>query len=123
MKIELYFSDYYGVDASVLQGYGAFNPSLVSDLPLFIDPSVAACPGTGGTDMSASTRGATAASARATVAGPDPTGSPRGSSPRTVYGLPRSCQLSSRTSTSKCFAASRMLAKARSRSASLTSCT
>ena len=38
MKIELYFSDYYGVGESVLEEYGAFNVSVVSDLPLFIDP-------------------------------------------------------------------------------------
>jgi hypothetical protein len=38
MKIELYFSDYYGVEESTLEEYGAFNISLVSDLPLFIDP-------------------------------------------------------------------------------------
>jgi hypothetical protein len=38
LKIELYFSDYFGVKESALKRYGAFNISLVSDLPLFIDP-------------------------------------------------------------------------------------
>jgi len=38
MKIELYFADHYDVDESTLEEYGAFNISLVSDLPLFIDP-------------------------------------------------------------------------------------
>jgi hypothetical protein len=36
--MELYFSDYFEVDASVLDEYGAFNISVVTDLPLFIDP-------------------------------------------------------------------------------------
>lgn len=38
MKIELYFSDHFGVQESDLEEYGAFNISLVSDLPLFVDP-------------------------------------------------------------------------------------
>lgn len=36
--IALNFSDYFGVDRSALAQYGAFDVSLVSDLPLFIDP-------------------------------------------------------------------------------------
>jgi hypothetical protein len=36
--ISMYFSDYYRVDTAVLAGYGAFDISLFSDLPLFIDP-------------------------------------------------------------------------------------
>jgi hypothetical protein len=36
--MELYFSEYFGVDQEVLEGYGAFDISVVSDLPLFIDP-------------------------------------------------------------------------------------
>lgn len=32
------FSDYFGVDKQQLEEYGAFNISLVADLPLFIDP-------------------------------------------------------------------------------------
>ena len=34
----LYFSDVFGVSPKVLDNYGAFNISLVTDLPLFIDP-------------------------------------------------------------------------------------
>lgn len=34
----VYFSDYFGVSADALERYGAFNISLVTDLPLFIDP-------------------------------------------------------------------------------------
>lgn len=36
--MELYFSDYFGVDPQDLERYGALNISLVTDLPLFIDP-------------------------------------------------------------------------------------
>ena len=36
--MELYFSDAFGVPASTLDDYGAFNISLVTDLPLFVDP-------------------------------------------------------------------------------------
>jgi hypothetical protein len=36
--MELYFSDYYGVTANALDKYGAFDISMASDLPLFIDP-------------------------------------------------------------------------------------
>jgi hypothetical protein len=36
--MELYFSDQFGVDPGVLEQYGAFDVSVVSDLPLFIDP-------------------------------------------------------------------------------------
>lgn len=36
--IELYFSDYFRVRPSRIDRYGAFNVSLVADLPLFIDP-------------------------------------------------------------------------------------
>ena len=36
--MELYFSQRFGVDEQVLTEYGAFNISVVSDLPLFIDP-------------------------------------------------------------------------------------
>lgn len=34
----LYFSDYFSVDPALLETYGAFDVSVVSDLPLFIDP-------------------------------------------------------------------------------------
>jgi hypothetical protein len=33
-----YFSEYFKVSPELLQRYGAFNVSLVTDLPLFIDP-------------------------------------------------------------------------------------
>lgn len=33
-----YFSDIFGVDPADLERYGAFNVSLINDLPLFIDP-------------------------------------------------------------------------------------
>lgn len=36
--MDLYFSQHYEVDPKVLADYGAFDISLVSDLPLFIDP-------------------------------------------------------------------------------------
>lgn len=36
--MELHFSEHFGVDAKVLYDYGAFDISLASDLPLFIDP-------------------------------------------------------------------------------------
>lgn len=34
----VYFSDYFGVDPNDLHNYGAYNISLINDLPLFIDP-------------------------------------------------------------------------------------
>lgn len=37
-KIKIYFSEYFDVDAAKLHAYGAFNISLINDLPLFIDP-------------------------------------------------------------------------------------
>lgn len=36
--MDLYFSDYFGVEPAVLEQYGAFDISVVSDLPVFIDP-------------------------------------------------------------------------------------
>ena len=36
--MNLYFSDVFKIDESILEDYGAFNVSLVTDLPLFIDP-------------------------------------------------------------------------------------
>jgi hypothetical protein len=36
--MELYFSDYFEADPSDLEKYGAFDISVVTDLPLFIDP-------------------------------------------------------------------------------------
>ncbi len=34
----IYFSDYFKIDKDVIEQYGALNISLVTDLPLFIDP-------------------------------------------------------------------------------------
>lgn len=36
--MDLYFSQYFHVDPEILDGYGAFDISIVSDLPLFVDP-------------------------------------------------------------------------------------
>jgi hypothetical protein len=36
--MNIYFSDYFGVDMSTLDEYRAFNVSLINDLPVFIDP-------------------------------------------------------------------------------------
>lgn len=33
-----YFNEYFGVDRDTLDDYGAFNVSIINDLPLFIDP-------------------------------------------------------------------------------------
>lgn len=38
MGIELYVTQHFGVDPAVMEGYGAFDISLASDLPLFVDP-------------------------------------------------------------------------------------
>lgn len=35
---KIYFSDVFNIDAKVVDEYGAFNITLVNDLPLFIDP-------------------------------------------------------------------------------------
>lgn len=37
-RTRIYFSDFFEVDPTVVDGYGAFNVSLINDLPLFIDP-------------------------------------------------------------------------------------
>lgn len=37
-QVGIYFSDFFGLDPSAVEDYGAFNVSLVNDLPLFIDP-------------------------------------------------------------------------------------
>ncbi len=34
----VYFSDFFDVDEQIIEDYGAFNISLINDLPLFIDP-------------------------------------------------------------------------------------
>lgn len=36
--IKIYFSDYFDVSLDELKSYGAYNISLINDLPLFIDP-------------------------------------------------------------------------------------
>lgn len=36
--LRIYFSDVFGVPVSALEAHGAFNVSLIRDLPLFIDP-------------------------------------------------------------------------------------
>lgn len=38
MQVHVHFSDYYEVKPDDLEAYGAFNISLITDLPLFIDP-------------------------------------------------------------------------------------
>lgn len=35
---KIYFSDFFEVDQRLIEKYGAFNVSLINDLPLFIDP-------------------------------------------------------------------------------------
>lgn len=37
-KMNIYFSDVFGVGTETLEAYGAFNVALVNDLPLFVDP-------------------------------------------------------------------------------------
>jgi hypothetical protein len=37
-SVKIYFTDFFGVHPEILEQYGALNISLVSDLPLFIDP-------------------------------------------------------------------------------------
>lgn len=36
--MKIYFSDFFEIDSDKLEEYGAFNISLINDLPLFIDP-------------------------------------------------------------------------------------
>jgi hypothetical protein len=36
--VRIYFSDFFGINKSALEKYGAFNISLLADLPLFVDP-------------------------------------------------------------------------------------
>src|ERR1700680_100737 len=37
-KMKVYFTDFFEIPPGTLEQYGAFNISLLSDLPLFIDP-------------------------------------------------------------------------------------
>ncbi len=36
--MQIHFSDFFGIDPDDVENYGAFNISLINDLPLFIDP-------------------------------------------------------------------------------------
>jgi hypothetical protein len=36
--MDIYFSDCFNIDPAVIEDYGAFNVSLINDLPLFVDP-------------------------------------------------------------------------------------
>jgi hypothetical protein len=36
--VKIYFSDFFDVSPDLLEEYGAFNASLINDLPVFIDP-------------------------------------------------------------------------------------
>lgn len=38
INLKIYFTDFFNVDKSELENYGAFNISLINDLPLFVDP-------------------------------------------------------------------------------------
>jgi hypothetical protein len=38
LKVDIYFSDFFKVTHGVVERFGAFDISLVNDLPLFIDP-------------------------------------------------------------------------------------
>jgi len=35
---DIYFSDYFSVSPDTIEDYGAFDVSLINDLPLFVDP-------------------------------------------------------------------------------------
>lgn len=37
-KVNVYFSDVFHVEPDIIEEYGAFNISLINDLPLFVDP-------------------------------------------------------------------------------------
>ena len=37
-QMQVYFSDFFSVDREKVEAYGAFDVSLVADLPLFVDP-------------------------------------------------------------------------------------
>jgi hypothetical protein len=38
MSVNVYFSDFFNIDAKVVEEYEAFDVSLINDFPLFIDP-------------------------------------------------------------------------------------
>jgi hypothetical protein len=37
-ELRIYFSDFFGVSRQTMKNYGAFDVSLINDLPMFIDP-------------------------------------------------------------------------------------
>lgn len=37
-KVKIHFTDFFSVSEEALERHGAFNVSLINDLPLFIDP-------------------------------------------------------------------------------------
>lgn len=41
--MKIYFSDFFGVSPDTIKEYGAFNISMINDLPLFIDPFLIFC--------------------------------------------------------------------------------
>lgn len=41
--MRIYFTDFFEVSPDTLEEYGAFNISLINDLPLFIDPFLIFC--------------------------------------------------------------------------------
>ena len=38
VNMNIYFSDFFNVEKSILDSYGAFNISLLNDLAVFVDP-------------------------------------------------------------------------------------
>jgi len=38
--MKIYFTDFFGVSPEVMESYGAFNISLINDLPLFIPKEI-----------------------------------------------------------------------------------
>ncbi len=38
VSVDVYFSEFFDIDAKVVEDYGAFDVSLINDFPLFIDP-------------------------------------------------------------------------------------
>ena len=40
MDIRIHFSDFFNVPPQALEEYGAFDVSLITDMPVFIDPFI-----------------------------------------------------------------------------------
>jgi hypothetical protein len=38
VKLKIYFTDFFGFTKAQVERHGAFNISLLADLPLFVDP-------------------------------------------------------------------------------------